>query len=45
MDQDDWEDIHPNNKDDFDMNDELFIMQDMQCFELYKRRCKKGKKQ
>jgi hypothetical protein len=39
----DWEDI-PNAKDEFDLNDELFIMQDMQCYELYKRRCKKSKK-
>lgn len=43
VDNDDWEDM-PKVKDEFDLNDELFVMQDMQCYELYRKRCKKGKK-
>ena len=42
VENDDWEDIP---KDEFDLNDEMFVMQDMQCYELYRRRCKRTKRQ
>jgi hypothetical protein len=48
LESDSWEDLPTisgkDNKEDFDLNDEMFYMQDMSCYNIFKVKSKKGRK-